>query len=76
MRPAWTQRDSNPHLPPCKGGALPLSYRPGATESAVWDLASRGSGSDGRTRTSNLLLNRELPYQLGYIGMRLAELPP
>lgn len=27
--PAWTRWDSNPGRPPCKGGALPLSYGPG-----------------------------------------------
>ena len=24
----WTRRDLNPRPPPCKGGALPLSYGP------------------------------------------------
>ncbi len=32
---------------------------------------SRGSG--GRVRTSNLLLNRELPYLLGYTGSLAPE---
>ena len=30
----WTQWDSNPRHPPCKGGTLPLSYEPNSVGSA------------------------------------------
>ena len=41
--PAWTHWDSNPGPPPCKGGALPLSYGP----ALFARLATVRSGREG-----------------------------
>ena len=46
----------------CLPRQLPVLIRLQAHDHAVTKPRAR---SDGRTRTSNLLLNRELPYQLG-----------
>ena len=56
----WTWRDSNPHVPACKAGACP--------DSATGPGSACPQGSGGRIRTSNLLLNREMPVLLGYTG--------
>ncbi len=72
-RSAWTWWDSNPQPSPCKGVALAnWSYRPGALVRRPLGFGADESGSDGRTRTSILLLNRELLSRLSYIGMRTA----
>ena len=34
----WTQWDSNPRRPPCKGGTLPLSYEPTLSRRRGGDL--------------------------------------
>ena len=64
----WTWWESNPQPSPCKGVALPV----GATGPGCRDHQGSGahdSGSEGRGRTSTLLLNRELLCRLSYLGM-------
>ena len=57
----WTQWDSNPRHPPCKGGTLPLSYEPNSAGNASQvTIVSLGSSKvpDGTVGPGGIALTR------------------
>ena len=57
--------------PTLQGWRSPIELQARSCHEHRLGFGASDSGSDGRTRTFNLLLNREALYRLSYIGMWL-----
>lgn len=75
---AWAKRELNPRLPPCKGGALPLSYSPTSFfvprggSRCLWtcDLGGESRG-DSSARNKPAWVPSIMPLMLGEWDYRL-----